>query len=423
MNTTPEGRLSRRALILGGGAVAVGTALPAGPAAAATARGGGRALPQIAYVGSRTTRARNARGAGITVWRVDARSGRWTLLQTVRADDGDPTTPDAPGQIPVNPSFLALNREQTRLYSVHGDDTKVSAFAIDRAGRLSLLNTVDTGRRNPVHLAVDPTGRWLVVANLAPPGSVISLPILPDGSLGAVAGALPLPGTPGPHKTQQLGPNPHMVQFDPTGRWLLIPDRGLDRVFTATLDAASGALSLADPGFTQTRELEGPRHAAFHPTRPFAYVVNELRSTVTSYRWDGRTGALSPLQVLPTTPPEMTGDSRAAGIVVSPDGQYLYASNRSGAGDATPGGPAPDTIAVYRIQRSGVLQTVGWVSTDGIRPRFIGLDLTGRRLYAANEVSDTIVGFDLTRNAGRPRPTGVAARTGSPVCIVFRSAR
>jgi 6-phosphogluconolactonase len=174
------------------------------------------------------------------------------------------------------------------------------------------------------------------------------------------------------------------------------------------------------PGRVQTRELEGPRHIAFHPRRPLAYAVNELRSTVTTYRWDAAAGTLTALQVLASTPPAMTAESRAAEVAVAPSGQYVYVSNRSGAGDSTPGGPGHDTIGVYRVDsRAGTLTPGDWVSTEGIRPRFFGLDATGRRLYVANEVTDTIVGYTLTHAGGRLDSHGVVAETGSPVCIVF----
>ncbi|WP_217576573.1 lactonase family protein [Streptomyces sp. GbtcB7] len=419
---------SRRTVLLAsaGSTLALATTAPTATAATHASTSSaprGRSPVQYAYVGSRTTRQRNARGAGITVWRVDPRHASWDLLQTVPADDGDTTTPTPPGAIPVNPSFLVLNHDGTCLYAVHGDATTISAFAVDTAhGTLTPLNTIDVGRRNPVHLTLDPTGNWLAVAFLAPPGSVVTLPVLSDGSLGAAAGVLELPGTPGPHKTQQLGPNPHHVVFDPAGRWLVIPDRGQDRVFVAALDTTTGTLTLNDPGWVQTRELEGPRHIAFHPHRPLAFLVNELRSTVHTYEWNAEAGTLTPVQVLASAEASMTGDTRAAEIAVSPGGTHVFASNRSGAGDSTTGGPEPDTIGVFAVERHGGLKPVGWVSTKGIRPRFFGLEPSGRRLFAANEVTDTVVGFDLDADGRHLRPLGIVAETGSPTSIVWRTA-
>jgi 6-phosphogluconolactonase (cycloisomerase 2 family) len=421
--------LSRRGLIIGSAAVAITTVLPSVadaasadprqvPAAAAdTARQGRHGL--IAYVGSRTTAARNARGAGITTWRVPPNGAPWQLLQTIPADDGDINTPTAPGSIPGNPSFLLLSENGRFLYTVHGDDTKVSAFAVNPAdGTLTLLNTVDGGRRNPVHLTIDPTGKWLIVACLAPPGSVLTFPLGTDGQLGQLASVLELPGTPGPHKTQQLGPNPHHVVYDPSKRWIVIPDRGVDRVFVAKLDATTGTLTLNDPGWATTRELEGPRHVAFHPARPLAFVANVLRGTVTSYSWDSRAGILTPLQTLSSTPTTMTGDSRAAEIEVSRSGRYVYVSNRRGA-DTPPVGDDPDTIGIFEIRHDGLIEPVRWVSTQGIRPRFFGQDPAGRQLFAANELTDTIVGYSITAAGAQLRPYGIVAETGSPVSIVF----
>jgi 6-phosphogluconolactonase len=395
--------LSRRSVLLGSGAGLIGAAA-------------GSPRPRFAYVGSRTKRAGNARGAGITVWRTADPARPWELVQSVPADDGDGTSTAARGQIPMNPHFLALSADKRRLYAVHGDATQVSAFTADPGtGLLTLLNTVDTGRRNPAHLAVDPTGRWLVVAHVTPPGSVTSLPIAGTGRLGPVTGVLQLPGTPGPHKTQQLGANPHQVVFDPAGRWIVIPDRGLDRIFTAVLDAATGALELNRPGWTPTRELEGPRHVAFHPKRPLAYVVNELRSTVTTYHWDPAAGTLRPLQVLASTPPTLTTDSRAAEIAVAPSGGYVYVSNRGEPGSG------PDTIGVFGVEpRAGTLLPGRWVPTEGSTPRFFCLDPAGRHLFVANEGTGTIAGFSVDPAGGGLTAGAVLARTGSPACIVFR---
>jgi 6-phosphogluconolactonase (cycloisomerase 2 family) len=274
--------------------------------------------------------------------------------------------------------------------------------------------------RNPVHVCIDPTRKWLIVSTLAVPGHVLSLPIAADGTLGPVASALLNPGTPGPHKTSQLGPNPHHAVFDPSGKWLAIADRGFDRVFVATLNATTGELKLNDPGWVQTRELEGPRHIAFHPTRARAYLVTELRCDVTTFAWDDKLGTLNSLQVLPSHEASFTGDVRGGEVQVHPSGKTVYVSNRSGAGDDSPGGPAPDTIGVFAVdRRTGALAPSRWISTRGIRPRFFGLTPSGASLLAANEVSDSIAGFDLAANGSVRNENGLVAQTGSPVSIVF----
>jgi 6-phosphogluconolactonase len=336
----------------------------------------------------------------------------------VEADDGDPATPTSPSAIPINPTFLAFDPSGRFLYSVHGNATKVSAFAIAAGtGLLTWLNTVDTGAENPVHLAVDPTGRWVVVAHLNTTGSVVTLPIHADGTLGDVTGVLTPPGTPGPHKSAQLGPNPHHSPFDLTGRWVTICDRGLDRIFVARLDPATGQLVLNEPGWATTREVDGPRHIAFDPVHPYAYVANELRSTVTAYRWDAAAGTLSPHRTTSATSPGMVANSRAGEIAVAPSGRFVYVSNRSGLGDDTPSGPEPDSIGVFR---TGDLSPVEWVSTQGLRPRHFAFTPDGRSLYVENEVTNTIVEFGVDQGSGRLRPTGTVIDTGSPVCLLFR---
>ncbi|MFJ9558447.1 lactonase family protein [Streptomyces fuscichromogenes] len=360
----------------------------------------------VAYVGSRTTAERSGQGRGIEVYGLGPHGDAWKPLQTVELE---------------NPTFLAADHTRRFLYAVHGDFSYISAYRIDPdTGLLTALGRQETGGRNPAHLAVDPTNRFLVVANHSS-GTVVTLPLAADGRPGPVADSLSLPGTPGPHRTEQTGSKPHHVPFSPDGRFVVVPDKGLDRIFTLTVDPMSGRLALADPApSVQTRESAGPRHIAFHPHLPYAYTIDELRSTVTTYRWDARLGALTALQTLPSTAPAMSGDSRGGEIAVSPDGRFAYASNRSGAGDGSPGGPEPDTIGLFAVAaESGVLTPVDWFPTDGIRPRFFCLSPDGHRLYAANERSHTIVAFDVDRTSGRLRPTGTVVRTGSPVCVLI----
>lgn len=352
----------------------------------------------IAYVGSRTIAERDGHGRGLSVYHVDA--GGWTLFQLVEA---------------VNPTYLALDRTGRFLYAVHGDHTTVSAYAIaPGTGALTALDERDTGGKNPVHITVDPANRFVIVSNHSS-GSVVSLPIRPDGTLGPVAGKLEPTGTPGPHRAEQTGSKPHQAVFDPSGRFLAIPDKGLDRIVVARLDPESGRLS--QTGSVAAREMTGPRHLAFHPRLPFAYSIDELRSTVTTYRWAD--GGLRPLRILSSTAPSATGDSRGAEIVLDPGGRFAYATNRAGAGDSTPGGPDPDTVGIFRIDGgSGLLEPVGWRSSLGVRPRFACLGPDGRTFYAANERSDSIVGFRIEGDGGLT-PTGETVTTGSPVCLVF----
>lgn len=347
----------------------------------------------FAYVGSRTTRERHARGDGISVYRVEPRSGALSLVQVVR---------DL-----VNPSYLALAKGGAHLYSVHGDQSEVSAFRVDRdSGALSFLNRQSTEGRNPVHLALDPSGRSLIVTNHLG-ASVAVLPIADDGSLGSVVQTVPFAGPVGPHRIEQQQAKPHFNLIDPSGRFVLVPDKGLDRVFSLRL--AEGRLSPAAPPFVQTREGAGPRSLVFHPGKPLAYVVNELDSTVTTYRFETETGALRPLQIVPTLPSDFTGNSRAAGIAIDAAGRTLYASNRG-----------HDSIAVFRVDlETGLLAFTAAEASGGRTPRFFTLSPDGRLLYALNEESDSIVAFAVDAATGRLEAAGPAVACGSPVCMVF----
>ena len=348
-----------------------------------------------AYVGSRTTRERHARGEGLTVYRVTPHPWGLERVQQV-------------GGL-VNPSYLALDAAGRTLYTVHGDQTEVSAFSVDRAtGRLQWLNTQSTGGRNPVHLALDPAGRHLLVSNHLG-GTVAVLPVAADGALGEVSQAVALSGPLGPHRVEQQQAKPHFNVFDPSGRFVLVPDKGLDRIFTFRFEA--GRLSPATPAHVAAREGAGPRHLAFHPGGGLAYVVNELDATVTACRWDAAQGTLVPFQIVSTLPDTFTGNSRAAAVALDPAGRTLYASNRG-----------HDSLAVFHIEPTGRLAFQGAVPTHGRTPRFFTLTPDWQRLLVLNEDSDTLVTFRLDPATGWPVPEGTPVPCGSPVCLVFSGA-
>ncbi len=351
-----------------------------------------------AYVGSYTTAERQARGNGINVYRMDAESGAWSHVQTV-------------GEL-VNPSFLATGRGGRFLYSVHGDRDEINAFAVDGAsGRLAFLNRRSAGGVNLVHLALDPASRFIVTANYKS-GTLSSVPLESDGSLGDGVRTIALPGKPGPHRTEQASSHPHHIPFDPGGRFVLVPDKGLDRIFVFRFDGRTGELVPNDPAFVASRSGAAPRHVACHPAAPYAYVVNELDSTIATYRWDGVRGALGPVQIVPSLPASFTGDNTGSEIAVAPSGRFVYVSNRG-----------HDSIGIFAVDgTSGILTPVGWQASGGAKPRFFALDPSGTLLYAANEASDTIVTFRVETASGKLEPTGQVIANASPACIVFSGA-
>jgi 6-phosphogluconolactonase (cycloisomerase 2 family) len=348
-----------------------------------------------AYAGCYTTPERHGRGDGIQVYRVDPEARTWTHVERV-------------GNL-VNPSFLVTSRDQRFLYSVHGDERYASSFAVDaHTGHLTFLNQADTGGTNGVHQALSADGRFLVVANYAS-GSVAVLPVQRDGRLGDHVQLAGLEGKPGPHRTEQTSSHPHHVVFDPSGRYVLVPDKGLDRVFVFHFDEAAGKLSPTERGSVASRAGSGPRHLAFHPTLPVVWVLNELASTAAAYSWDAKNGALQQLQIVSSLPPDFTAQSSAAEIAVSADGRFVYCSNRG-----------HDSIAIFRTnQTTGLLASIGWTPTQGKSPRFIGFDPGHRFLYAANQEGDNIAIFRPDPASGRISLTGRLIANRSPVTIAF----
>ena len=366
-----SGTISRRGLFVGA------LALSLLPAAAE------EAADHFVFVGCRTTRERNARGDGIAIFRAKG-AEPWTPVQTI-------------GGL-LNPSFLAFDRSRKFLYAVHGDGTEISAFAVN-GGALNFLNRQSTRGLNPVHVAVDPANRFLVVTNhLTKDEYQSGLAVLPrqaDGALGPVCDFAPLSGKIGPHRVEQPFAKPHQAVFDPAGRFILVPDKGCDLVRSFRLGGDGKLTAVGSP--VLAREGAGPRHIAFHPARPLGYVVNELDSTIAAYRYDAETGQLSPFQIVPTLPDSFVGNSRAAEIEVSPDGGQVHASNRG-----------HDSIVSWQIDAEGRLVSPGWKSSGGKTPRFFCQGPGS--LFVANEDGDSIV---------RLSDGAVVAKTGSPTCLLF----
>ena len=349
----------------------------------------------FAYIGSRTSKERNARGEGISVFAVSADQQKLERIQLVGGLD--------------NPSYLLLNRAGDRLYSVHGDLDYVSTFSVDtKTGQLSRLQQQGCEGKNPVHLALDPTEQFLIVSNHWTSALAV-LPVNADGTLAPVKQLETLPGQPGPHRIEQAFGKPHFNPFDPSGRFIVVPDKGLNRVFSFVFE--NGILTETAQKSVSTRETAGPRHIAFHPTMAMAYVVNELDSTVCAYQFDRSTGALEPIQLVSALPDTYTGDSRASAIFVHPNGRWLFSSNRG-----------LDSVAVFAIdQDNGRLRFVRVQLTGGKTPRFCTLSPNQKVMWMLNETSDAMV--PMTLDPEHPSDPllsmGDPVSCASPVCMIF----
>jgi 6-phosphogluconolactonase len=314
-----------------------------------------------------------------------------------------------------NPSFLAMHPNRRVLYAVNevasfrGERSgAVSAFAIDPASHaLSPINQQPSGGADPCHLIVDREGRHVLVANYNG-GNVAVLPLDASGCLQPATSVRQHAGS-GPHPRRQTGPHAHAVLLDAAERFAFATDLGAERVFVYRFDAKAGSLVPNTPEAVALDPGAGPRHLAWHPSGAYLYALNELRSTVTVFRYSPDAGALQPLQTISVLPQGFSGENLTAEIAVTSNGRFLYASNRG-----------HDSIAILAIDAAGrALTSAGFVSTGGRIPRHFAIDPSGRWLLAANQESDSITIFRVDAATGRLTPSGTSLTISKPVCVLF----
>ncbi|MFZ4764685.1 MAG: lactonase family protein [Roseimicrobium sp.] len=313
-----------------------------------------------------------------------------------------------------SPSFLAIAPSKKFLYAVSEGDGKeggVSSFAIDAAtGKLTLLNKESSKGAGPCHVSVDPTGNVLLTANYGS-GHVASLPIKADGSLAAPASVHLQGPASNANPKRQAGPHAHSINVDKAGQFAFACDLGCDKVFIYKLDNATGTLLPNAPAFAEVPAGSGPRHFAFHPSGQFAYVNNEMTLTVSGFRYQPTTGALTLIETLSTLPP---GESAGPGLstaetAVHPSGKFVYVSNRG-----------HDTIACYRCDATtGKLNFMECAPALVKVPRNFGIDVTGKWMITAGQNSNSVAVFAIDQETGKITPTGQTAEVGAPVCVRF----
>jgi len=308
-----------------------------------------------------------------------------------------------------NPSFVELHPSGKYLYAVSegGGAGAVTAFAIDPTGDLKRLNQQPSGGAGPCHINVDHAGRNVLVANYGS-GSASVIPIRPDGSLGSPTGFVQHTGS-GPNAGRQKGPHAHSVNVSPDDRFAFVADLGIDRIMIYKLDVDAGTIVANDPPFASLAPGAGPRHFAFTPDGKYAYVINELNSTMTAFAYDSATGALAEVQTVPTLPAGFAGSSYCAEVRVHPSGRFLYGSNRG-----------HDSIAVFAVDAAtGRLTPTGHTPTGGRWPRHFTVDPTGQYLLAANQHTDDIVVFRIDPASGSLTQTAERINVPSPSCIAW----
>jgi 6-phosphogluconolactonase len=315
----------------------------------------------------------------------------------------------------INPSFLAVHPNHRFVYAVNevsnykGQKSgAVSAFAIDRStGKLTLLNQVASRGGDPCYISLDQTGKYVLVANYGG-GSIAVFPVLKDGRLGEASAFVQHSGH-GTNPERQEEPHAHSIDVSPDNRFAVVNDLGLDETLVYGFDGAQGSLVAANPNIGKAAPGAGPRHLAFHPSGRFAYVINEMQSAITAFRYDPAAGQLQKLQTISSLPKDFSGHDEAAEIQVHPSGKFLYASNRG-----------HDSVAVFAIDAGqGTLTPVQYVSTKGGSPRSFEIAPGGSLLFAENEKSDDIVLFHISQQTGRLNPTGKVLKVSQPVCVKF----
>jgi 6-phosphogluconolactonase len=354
------------------------------------ARGGDGEV--FVYVGS-YTEAPAGFGEGIAVFRFDPESGALTPVQTVAGVQ--------------NPSFLAINDAGTGLFAVNElERGEVSAFLRDpQSGELTALNRQITHGSSPCYISLAQNGKFALIANYGGE-NVAVLQVARVGRLDPAKSVAEHKGS-SVHPSRQTRPHPHMIAPTPDGQFVLATDLGTDEIVLYTLDEFSGELQrvgavAAEPG-------SGPRHFAFAPDGRTLYVINELSSTLTVYDYDDARGQLAARQTVPALPAGFTGSSTCAHVAVSPDGRFVYGSNRG-----------HDSIAIWSVDpMSGELSVAGHEPTQGKEPRNFALDPSGDWLLVANQHSGTIVSFHRDAETGRLTPTGQVVNVPTPVCVIF----
>ena len=370
--------------------------------------------PILAYVGTYSSpegpEGSKGNGQGIYLVEMDPATGSLTQRDLFKNDS--------------NPSWLALDHTGTHLYAVgeastyHGAKSgSVTAYSVNRSnGKLTLLNTVSSEGAGPAHLSIHPAGKHVLVANYYG-GTVAVLPILANGSLGPATdvkhdqGTLgPIHAASGPPGSFAISghdhPHAHMIESDPSGKFVLSTDLALDLIYIWKFNAQNGKL-IANTSVS-VPPGDGPRHFAFHPNGRWMYCLQEEASTLIMFDYDAAAGKLTAKQTLSTLPHGFAGTDFTSEVRVSADGKFVYAANR-----------LHDSIAWFSVGPSGSLTLVGEEWTRGDYPRSFTIDPSGNFLFSCNQRGDAIAAFRVNRQTGALTFTGQYTHIGTPAIVVF----
>jgi 6-phosphogluconolactonase len=312
-----------------------------------------------------------------------------------------------------HPFFLALSPNKKFLYSIHAkqfggkENEEVAAYEIvGRTGELKLLNRQSAKGTAACYLDVDKTGKMVLVANYAS-GSVASLPVKAGGSLGEPASFFQHMGS-SVNPQRQKEPHAHCIVVSPDNKYAFAADLGLDQILCYKIDPATAKLTPNTTPFAKTPAGAGPRHLTFHPNGKRVYVINELLNSVTCFEHDPEAGTLTEKQTIPTLPKEFTGTSHCADLKITPDGQFLYGTNRG-----------HDSIAAYRIGEDGRLTLIAIEPSLGQGPQNLAITPDGAWLICTNMPGKNVAVFAIDAKSGNLKAAGKPVSHPSPSCIML----
>ena len=336
---------------------------------------------------------------GIYVYRFYVETGRLAYLNEV--DDVS------------NPSYLCVAANNKFVYAVdeNGKNGEVSAFTFEpKGGKLVFINKQPSSGADPCYISVDKAQKNVFVANYSS-GDLTVLPVNKDGSLSPVSQVVQDAGH-GIDKERQEGPHVHIAMLSPDEKYLLYSDLGTDKLNVMRYHASHHQpLNAASPAFVSVKDGEGPRHIVFSDDKKHVYLLTEMGSAVHVFDYDN--GKLKEKQSITLLPAGFKGQTAGAAIHISPDGRFLYTSNRLETND----------ISVYAIvPESGQLIFVQRVSSYGKNPRDFAIDPTGNFLVLANQDSDSIFVYRIDKSNGQLSRTSTAIEVGNPVCLKFTPA-
>lgn len=334
---------------------------------------------------------------GLTAYHLDVDAGQLELLQRS-------------GDIP-NPFFFDITPDGRYLYSVHaerfsgGDDNQLAAFRLERSsGALQLLGRRTTRGTASCFVEVVPGGRSVLVANYSS-GSVVSLAIDDAGKLSPPVSFVQHTGS-SVNVSRQNAPHAHCFVTSPDGRFAYAADLGIDQIVCYRLDSTSGELAANQQPFVRTPPGAGPRHLTFHPDGTKLYVINELANSITHFDFDPSTGFLVERQTISTLPEDFAETSHCADLKITPDGKFLYGTNRG-----------HDSIAAYAIGEDGALERLEIQPSLGKGPQNLAITADGRLLLCANMPGDNLVVFRIDPASGLLEPLGEPLPITSPSCL------